>query len=89
MLNNIVLSGGSTMMHGFSQRIKKTLHQNFDVELPSNTPTNVISENNRYISTWIGASMVASMSSFDKVFIKKDEYNEVGEDRLSLFSKIF
>ncbi len=89
MLNNVVLSGGTTMMAGFPQRIKKTLSNYLDNDYNYNSSPQIIAEGNRSISTWIGASMVASMSSFDKVFIKKEDFNENGEDRLPLFSKIF
>ena len=90
MTNNIVLSGGTTMMPGFSQRIKKTLYIPLnEMDLNINSNCQIVTEGNRYISTWIGASMIASMSSFEKVFIKKEEYLENGEDRISLFSKIF
>lgn len=86
MISNIVLSGGTTMMPGFSQRIKKNLSSHFEIE---NNHTQIVAEGNRFISTWIGASMVASMNSFDKAFIKKEEYYENGEDRLPIFAKIF
>ena len=89
MLNNIVLSGGTTMMPGFPQRIKSTLFQHMDADSTFSSSSNIIAEGNRDISTWIGASMVASMSSFEKVFIRKEDYYEGGEDRVSLFSKIF
>jgi actin len=89
MINNVILSGGTTMMPGFAARTKKSLAHLLDADFNHNTVPQVIAEGNRYISTWIGASMVASMSSFDKVFIRKEEYHENGEDRLTLFSKIF
>lgn len=89
MLNNIVLSGGTTMMPGFPQRIKSTLFHHMDNDSTFSLSSQIIAEGNRDISTWIGASMIASMSSFDKVFIRKEDYYESGEDRVSLFSKIF
>ena len=92
MLQNIVLSGGTTMMPGFAQRIKSTLFHHFEGDFTYsslNHHANIVAELNRDISTWVGGSMVASMSSFEKVFIRKEEYIENGEDRLTLFSKIF
>ena len=77
MLGNIVLSGGTTMIPGFPQRIKSTLPQHLDGDYSYNSPLNIIAEGNRDISAWVGASMVASMSSFDKVFINGEEYKKV------------
>jgi actin-related protein len=77
------------MMSGFPQRLKKSLMKNLDHEMTYNADPEIIAERNRYISTWLGESMVASMSSFDKIFIKKEEYLEVGDVRQSAFGKIF
>ena len=33
--------------------------------------------------------MIASMSAFDKLFIKKTEYQELGEERFSEVAQIF
>ena len=49
----------------------------------------IIAENNRSIGKWIGMSMIASMSAFDKLFIKKAEYQELGEERFSEVAQIF
>lgn len=89
MLKNIVLSGGTSMMPGFAQRIKKTLPSYFDHDIMYNGMTQIHAEGNRYISTWIGASMLSSMSTFNQLFITKEEYAEVGENRLKIFQKIF
>lgn len=89
LLSNIVLSGGTTMMPGFSERISKDLLEYHDQDWELEYKPNVATENNRYISKWIGMSMIASMSAFDKLFIKKDEYQEFGEDHFAIMSKIF
>ena len=34
-------------------------------------------------------SMIASMSAFDKLFITKKNYQEIGEDRFAIMAKIF
>ena len=89
MLNNIVLSGGTTMMPGFSNRINMQLKDVLNRENISYTSYKVIAEGNRNISAWIGASMISSMSSFNNVFITREEYNENGENKLNIFQKIF
>lgn len=89
MLNNIVLSGGTTMMPGFSNRINLQLKDVLNRENISYSSYKVIAEGNRNISSWIGASMISSMSSFNNVFITREEYNENGENKLNIFQKIF
>ena len=88
MLDNILLSGGTTMMSGFSNRIKLDLPNALESDLIFSKNYQVVAENNRDISVWTGASMISSMSSFDDFFIKKEDYIENGENRMSLFSKI-
>lgn len=88
MMSNIVMSGGTTMIPGFQQRIKNTFVNFKDSELGNFSNSQIIAEGNRYIASWIGASMIASMSSFEKMFIKKADFLENGEDRISLFSRI-
>ena len=90
LVNNIILSGGTTMIHGFSERIKKELSGYKDEnEWSLEFKPNVIADNNRYISKWIGMSMIASMSAFDKLFIKKAEFQELGEEKFSEVAQIF
>jgi actin-related protein len=88
MSNNIVLSGGTTMIPGFQQRIKTTFMNSKEIEFSSLHNSQIIAEGNRNIATWIGASMIASMSSFEKMFIKKVDFMENGEERIPLFSRI-
>jgi actin-related protein len=88
MINNIVLAGGTTMMTGFTQRIANDLYNYFDDDFVYHPP-NIVAENYRYNSTWIGASMLGSMSTFKNLFITKEEFNEIGEGRFQYFQKIF
>ncbi len=91
MYSNIVLSGGTTMMSGFANRIFYDLGNIIDTkdqDLYKNCQ--VIAEGNRNIAPWIGASMVASMSSFSETFINRDRFAELGENKSSnFFEKIF
>ena len=90
LVNNIILSGGTTMIHGFSERIRKELSGYKDEnEWSLEFKPIIVADNNRYISKWIGMSMIASMSAFDKLFIKKSEYQELGEERFSEVAQIF
>ena len=82
MYSNIVLSGGTTMMSGFANRIYNelgTLVDNKDYNLYKNAQ--IISEGNRNIAAWIGGSMVSSMSSFSHTFITREEFGDVGDNK--------
>jgi len=90
LIENIVLSGGTTMMEGFADRVYQDLYNykdnnGFELEYE---PV-IIAENNRAIGKWIGMSMIASMSAFDKLFIKKSDYQELGDERFSEVAQIF
>eukprot|EP01083_Nonionella_stella_P140653 431769_1 len=74
LCSNIVLEGGSTLFEGFGERLKNEIvslvPQSFDVQ--------VIAPPERKYSAWIGASIVASLSTFDEKWITKAEYDEFG-----------
>jgi actin len=71
---NIILSGGTTMFTGFQERLKKEI----STLTPRSTKIRIIAENERKISSWMGGSILASLSSFRSEFIKKSDYNEFG-----------
>uniref|UniRef100_A0A0V0H925 Putative ovule protein n=1 Tax=Solanum chacoense TaxID=4108 RepID=A0A0V0H925_SOLCH len=71
---NIVLSGGSTMFPGFVERMTKEI----TALAPSYTKIKVIAPPDRKYSTWIGGSVLASLSTFQKMQMSKAEYFECG-----------
>jgi actin len=68
--NNILLSGGSTMFEGFEERLKKEMIN----LLPSTVKVSIISPQERKYSAWIGGSILASLSTFQGLWISKEEY---------------
>jgi len=74
MYQSVVLSGGSTMYPGFGDRVHKELSQ----LAPSTIKTKVISPPERKYSVWIGGSILASLSTFQQMWISKEEYDESG-----------
>ena len=90
LVENVVLSGGTSMMEGFPDRVYKDLktykdEDGFELEYE---PI-ITAEINRNIGKWIGMSMISSMSAFDKLFIKKQDYQDIGEERFAEVSQIF
>ncbi len=74
LYSNIVLSGGSTMFPGIAERMTKEL-----ISLaPSTMKIKVVAPPERKLSTWIGGSILASLSTFQQMWISKAEYDESG-----------
>lgn len=71
---NIVLSGGSTMFPGITERMSKEI----TALAPSSTKIEVIALPERKFSAWIGGSILASLSTFKRMCITKGEYDEIG-----------
>ncbi|KAG8389816.1 hypothetical protein BUALT_Bualt01G0017800 [Buddleja alternifolia] len=74
LYENIVLSGGSTMFPGIADRMSKEI----TALAPSNTKIKVVAPPERKYSAWIGGSILASLSTFQQMWITKAEYNEFG-----------
>jgi len=74
LYNNIVLSGGTTMLPGIAERMSK------DVQAlaPSSIKVKVIASPERKYSVWIGGSILGSLSTFQQMWVTKEEYNESG-----------
>ncbi|XP_006744461.1 beta-actin-like protein 2 isoform X2 [Leptonychotes weddellii] len=71
---NIVLSGGSTMYPGIADRMQKEI-----ITLaPSTMKIKIIAPPERKYSVWIGGSILASLSTFQQIWISKQEYDEAG-----------
>ncbi|KAG0722750.1 actin [Chionoecetes opilio] len=71
---NIVMSGGSTMYPGMSDRLQKEL----TYLAPATIKIKIISPPERKYSVWIGGSILASLSTFQSMWITKEEYEESG-----------
>jgi actin-related protein len=67
---NILLSGGSTMFEGFAERLNKEMIN----LLPPTAKVKIISPQERKYSAWIGGSILASLSTFQGLWISKEEY---------------
>ncbi|KAJ7598844.1 actin family [Mycena floridula] len=74
LYNNIVLSGGTTMFPGMAERMQKEITS----LAPSNVRVKVIAPPERKYSVWIGGSILASLSTFQNMWITNQEYDESG-----------
>ncbi|XP_066979702.1 actin-2, muscle-specific-like [Macrobrachium rosenbergii] len=74
LYSNEVLSGGTTMYPGIADRIQKEL----TTLAPATIKIKVIAPPERKYSVWIGGSILASLSTFQTLWITKEEYDESG-----------
>lgn len=74
LYNNIVLSGGTTMLEGLSDRLKAEITK----LAPKAVDIKIVSPSERKYSVWIGGSILASLSTFQQMWITKAEYDEEG-----------
>jgi actin beta/gamma 1 len=74
LYSNIVLSGGTTMFAGIADRLQKEV----SAMAPDTNKKKVIDPQERKYSVWIGGSILASLSTFQQMWISKEEYDESG-----------
>ena len=74
LYSNIVLSGGTTMFPGLKERLTKEIKE----QIPESVDVKIISPPERMYSVWIGGSILGSLKSFDKMWLTRREYKEVG-----------
>ncbi|XP_030071239.1 actin-like protein 7A [Microcaecilia unicolor] len=73
MLKNVLLCGGTTMLDGFPQRFQKELNK----LSPYDKPVLEYCPERKY-SVWTGGSILASLKSFQQLWVYRKEYNEQG-----------
>jgi len=74
LYSNIVMSGGTTMFPGIAERMKAEVKS----LSPSSMTIKIVAPPERKYSVWIGGSILASLSTFEDMWITKAEYDESG-----------
>lgn len=72
LFGNIVLSGGSTMIKGFGDRL---LHEVQRLAV-KDMRIKIFAPPERLYSTWIGGSILAGLSTFRKMYVTVDDWHE-------------
>jgi len=67
LLGSIVVAGGSSMFPGLPQRLETGVAGLY----PGNAQVKVVAPAEREISTWIGGSILASLSTFSRMWINR------------------
>ena len=73
LLSNIVLSGGTTSLPGFSERIYKEIH-----DFVPSADIKIVDGLGREFATWSGGSIFASSKIFQEIAITHKDYDEEG-----------
>ncbi|MCE2155643.1 actin, cytoplasmic 2, partial [Streptococcus thermophilus] len=74
LLANVVMSGGTTMYAGIADRMQKEITS----LSPSTIKIKIVAPPERKYSVWIGGSILGSLSTFQALWITKEEYDESG-----------
>ena len=82
VLQNIVLTGGNTLLNGFSQAFE---HKLLEIAA-ANAKVKVVNGSSktfdREFASWSGGSILASTGSFQNMWVTKQEFAEMGESVL-------
>ncbi|RNF27318.1 putative actin 2 [Trypanosoma conorhini] len=76
LLGSVVLSGGNTMFKGMRQRLQSELAELANKRVAEDI--RVVAANERKFSVWIGAAILASLTSFASEWVTRAEYDEHG-----------
>jgi len=74
LYGNIVLSGGTTMFQGIDERMEKEIK----ALAPASMKIKIVAPPERKYSVWIGGSILASLSTFQQMWISAQEYQDSG-----------
>nr|AAY20973.1 actin [Dixoniella grisea] len=74
LYSNIVMSGGTTMFAGIATRVQKEI----EALAPASMKIKVIAPPERQFSVWIGGSILASLSTFQSMWVTREEFDEMG-----------
>ncbi|XP_072163100.1 actin-like protein 6B [Diadema setosum] len=86
LYSNVIVTGGNSLLRGFTDRLHKDLQgkipPNMKLKLiysSSNSSEKRFSSTERRFSSWIGGSILASLGTFQQMWISKQEYEEQGK----------
>jgi len=74
LYHNVVLSGGTSMFPGLADRLTKEI----TALAPTTSNVKVVAPPERKYSVWIGGSILASLFTFQQMWITKEEFEECG-----------
>lgn len=80
LTNNIVITGGTSLLQGFTARVNQDLQQAFPaLKIRLYAPGNMTERRN---ASWLGGSILASLGTFHQLWVSKQEWDEVGAEQI-------
>lgn len=81
LYSGVIVTGGNSLLNGFVERLNR--------DLSSRTPPNMrfklisaTGSTERRFGSWIGGSILASLGSFQQMWVSKQEYEESGKSQV-------
>ncbi len=81
LYGSVIVTGGNSLIQGFNERLNRDLSN----KTPTNMRFKLIAANGaqeRKYGSWIGGSILASLGSFQQMWISKLEYEEGGKSQV-------
>uniref|UniRef100_A0A8C7XKF8 Actin-like protein 6A n=1 Tax=Oryzias sinensis TaxID=183150 RepID=A0A8C7XKF8_9TELE len=78
LYGSVVVTGGNTLIQGFTDRLNRELSQKTPPSMRLKLIANSTTVERRF-SAWIGGSILASLGTFQQMWISKQEYEEGGK----------
>ncbi|CAH0389108.1 unnamed protein product [Bemisia tabaci] len=81
LYSSVVITGGNSFIQGFPERLNRDL----SVRIPASMRLKLISANGsseRRFGAWIGGSILASIGTFQQMWISSQEYEEAGKSQI-------
>eukprot|EP00871_Galdieria_phlegrea_P001790 jgi/Galph1/2611/GphlegSOOS_G1307.1 len=76
LFQNLIVSGGTSMLPGFVERLRKCIEQH----LPNNVKPKIIAPKERRYAVFCGGATLADLDAFQSQWITKDEWEEFGSN---------
>ncbi|ELU05751.1 hypothetical protein CAPTEDRAFT_156089 [Capitella teleta] len=78
LYNSVIVVGGNSLLNGFTDRLSRDLSTKTPASMKLKVISSSVSSERRF-SSWIGGSILASLGSFQQMWISKQEYEEGGK----------
>ncbi|CAG9858430.1 unnamed protein product [Phyllotreta striolata] len=81
LYSSVVLTGGNSLLQGFSDRLSRDLSS----RTPGSMRLKMIAANGtveRRFGAWVGGSILASIGTFQQMWVSMQEYQEVGKAQI-------
>jgi len=81
LYGSVIVTGGNTLISGYTERLNRDL----SAKTPPSMRLKIVSSggtNERRYASWIGGSILASLGTFQQMWISKQEYEEGGKSQV-------